>query len=60
MIHIGTMDKKHLPADNKRLVVVGDVHGCREELEQLLAKVEFDVKNDHLILTGDIISKGKP
>jgi hypothetical protein len=60
MIHIGTMDKKHLPADNKRLVVVGDVHGCREELEQLLAKVEFDVENDHLILTGDIISKGKP
>jgi hypothetical protein len=59
MIHIGTMDKKHLPTDNKRLVVVGDVHGCREELEHLLAKVEFDVDNDHLILTGDIISKGK-
>lgn len=60
MIHIGTLDKKHLPTENKKLVIVGDVHGCREELEHLLAKVQFDVDNDHLILTGDIISKGKP
>jgi hypothetical protein len=57
-IQIKTMDEKHLPTENKRLIVVGDVHGCREELEHLLAKLEFDAKNDHLIMTGDIISKG--
>jgi hypothetical protein len=59
MIHVKTMDEKHLPVDNKRLVLVGDVHGCRKELEKLLKEVEFDQKTDHLILTGDIIAKGE-
>ena len=58
MIQLKTLDKKHLPVENKRLVVIGDVHGCRKELEALLEKVKFDMDNDHLILTGDIINKG--
>lgn len=58
MIHLKTLDEKHLPKHNKRLVVVGDVHGCKQELEELLRKVEFNDKNDHLILAGDIIAKG--
>ncbi|KAF2008581.1 Metallo-dependent phosphatase [Aaosphaeria arxii CBS 175.79] len=58
MIHMKTLDEKHLPKGDKRLVIVGDVHGCKEELEQLLQEVGFDEKNDHLILTGDIIAKG--
>ncbi|KAF1808539.1 Metallo-dependent phosphatase [Eremomyces bilateralis CBS 781.70] len=44
-------------ADN-RLVIVGDVHGCREELEMLLRKVEFREGFDHLVLAGDMIFKG--
>ncbi|PSN73836.1 ser/Thr protein phosphatase-like protein family [Corynespora cassiicola Philippines] len=58
MIQLMDMDKKHLPADDKRLVIVGDVHGCKKELEALLHKVQFREGNDHLVLTGDFISKG--
>ncbi|OKL63996.1 hypothetical protein UA08_00658 [Talaromyces atroroseus] len=43
----------------RRLLIVGDVHGCQYELERLLKKVSFDqTAGDHLIFTGDMISKG--
>nr|OQO20319.1 hypothetical protein B0A51_12479 [Rachicladosporium sp. CCFEE 5018] len=42
----------------RRLVFVGDTHGCRKELLSLLEAVHFDAANDHLIATGDVISKG--
>lgn len=58
MIHIKNMDSQHLPKKGHRLVFVGDVHGCREELEHLLKKVNFEKKHDHLVLTGDMIAKG--
>lgn len=59
MIQLHTLDERHLPHGNKRLVIVGDVHGCIGELKDLLKKVDFDKHRDHLILTGDIVSKGK-
>ena len=37
MIHVMDMDEQHLPKHNKRLVFVGDVHGCRDELQRLRA-----------------------
>lgn len=46
------------PKDRRRLVFVGDVHGCRDELLALLNAVSFNPETDHLILTGDIIGKG--
>ncbi|KAF1357756.1 ser/Thr protein phosphatase-like protein family [Lizonia empirigonia] len=58
MIQVRDMDSQHLPKKGHRLVFVGDVHGCRDELEHLLNKVEFDKKHDHLVLTGDMIAKG--
>lgn len=61
MIQLKTMDSRLLPGpgnENGRLIFVGDVHGCREELEALLKKADFNQDNDHLILTGDIINKG--
>ena len=46
-------------ADGKRrLVFVGDIHGCKDELLALLDKVGFNEETDHLIPTGDVISKG--
>ncbi|KAJ5104922.1 hypothetical protein NUU61_002269 [Penicillium alfredii] len=43
----------------RRLIVIGDVHGCKDELLQLLKKVSFaPADGDHLIFAGDLISKG--
>ena len=63
MIQIQDLPAKYIPETGKhrnsgRLVVVGDVHGMKESLVELLEKVGFKEKRDHLILAGDIISKG--
>jgi len=59
---IADLAPDHLPQTGKgrrpgRLVVVGDVHGMKDELEDLLSKIGFN-KHDHLILAGDMVSKG--
>ncbi len=40
-----------------RTIVVGDIHGCYDELEDLLAKVNFG-RDDRLVCVGDLITKG--
>ncbi|HSS20512.1 MAG TPA: metallophosphoesterase [Pyrinomonadaceae bacterium] len=40
-----------------RTIVVGDIHGCYDELEDLLAEVQFGPA-DRLISVGDLITKG--
>jgi bis(5'-nucleosyl)-tetraphosphatase (symmetrical) len=37
---------------------IGDVHGCYDELQELLKLVSFDSKKDELIFTGDILGRG--
>ena len=37
---------------------IGDVHGCYDELQELLKLVSFDPKKDELIFTGDILGRG--
>ncbi|KAJ6001996.1 hypothetical protein N7522_007223 [Penicillium canescens] len=69
IVHIRTLDPELVPSGSaeveadsssrKRLIFVGDVHGCKAELEELLEKVSFKPNSgDHLILTGDLINKG--
>ena len=58
MIQVSDMDEQHLPSHNKRLIFIGDVHGCKDELEHLLKKVDFSHKHDHVVLVGDMIAKG--
>ena len=41
-----------------RLIVVGDVHGCIDELNQLLIKVSFKAEEDNLVFAGDLVNKG--
>lgn len=41
-----------------RLVLVGDVHGCLDELNELLDKLEFRHGHDNLVLVGDLVNKG--
>src|SRR5919106_4144402 len=40
-----------------RTVVVGDIHGCYDELIELIDKVKFK-KADRVISVGDLITKG--
>ena len=40
-----------------RTVVVGDVHGCLEELDQLLVKLRLK-PDDRLVFCGDLIDRG--
>lgn len=41
-----------------RHVLVGDVHGCRAELEALLVQIGFDPSADVLAPVGDLVAKG--
>lgn len=41
-----------------RHVIVGDVHGCRAELEALLEQLDFDPSVDVLVPVGDLVAKG--
>lgn len=79
MVHMQQLASNLLPSPSnadKRLVFIGDVHGCKDEcgsprhsnksetllipniVQDLLDKVKFNPKVDHLILTGDLIAKG--
>jgi len=50
---------KTAPANtNGRDFVVGDIHGCLDELMSLLAEVRFDPKNDRLFSVGDLVDRG--
>ena len=40
-----------------RTLIVGDVHGCREELEDLLEESGWE-DDDQLVLVGDLVAKG--
>jgi len=40
-----------------RTIIVGDVHGCREELEILLRELSFS-SGDCLVFVGDLIARG--
>ncbi|MGB8329350.1 MAG: metallophosphoesterase [Polyangiales bacterium] len=40
-----------------RTLIVGDVHGCREELEDLLEESGWEA-GDQLVFVGDLVAKG--
>ncbi|CAG8948813.1 hypothetical protein HYFRA_00001936 [Hymenoscyphus fraxineus] len=63
MVKLMDLPEEYVPQTGKhrksgRLVVVGDVHGMKDSLVELLEKMDFNEKHDHLILAGDMISKG--
>jgi len=41
-----------------RTLVVGDVHGCYDELLALLDRVRYDPAADSLVFVGDLVMKG--
>lgn len=42
----------------KRVTIIGDIHGCYDELNQLLDTINWSPNNNILILTGDLIDRG--
>ena len=40
------------------MIIIGDVHGCFDELKLLLAKCEYEEGKDMLIFVGDLVNKG--
>eukprot|EP00603_Paraphysomonas_imperforata_P005085 CAMPEP_0114442186 /NCGR_PEP_ID=MMETSP0103-20121206/16803_1 /TAXON_ID=37642 ORGANISM="Paraphysomonas imperforata, Strain PA2" /NCGR_SAMPLE_ID=MMETSP0103 /ASSEMBLY_ACC=CAM_ASM_000201 /LENGTH=217 /DNA_ID=CAMNT_0001613409 /DNA_START=152 /DNA_END=805 /DNA_ORIENTATION=+ len=43
--------------ENKRVLIIGDVHGCLDELVALLAKCNYDADVDQVVLVGDLDSE---
>lgn len=41
-----------------RTLVIGDVHGCLDELDELVRAVEYRFGRDHLVFVGDLIDRG--
>lgn len=49
---------RHEANQTGRDFVVGDLHGCRSMLDDLLAKVSFDGTRDRLFSVGDLVDRG--
>ncbi|CAH0488776.1 unnamed protein product [Peronospora farinosa] len=41
-----------------RVLVIGDVHGCYDELQLLLQVCQYSSPNDRLVFVGDLVNKG--
>jgi len=46
------------PDGKRRLIFIGDIHGCKHELLELLKVVGFRKDTDKIIATGDVLAKG--
>lgn len=42
---------------SSRIIIIGDIHGCLVELEELLARVS-PVSGDEVLLLGDLVNRG--
>lgn len=46
------------PTNNRRLLVIGDIHGMKTDLDRLLQLADFDAAHDHIVTLGDMVNKG--
>ncbi|MBO9599376.1 MAG: serine/threonine protein phosphatase [Cohnella sp.] len=42
-----------------RTIIISDIHGCIDELNEMLEKVSFNSRSDRLILLGDYVDRGR-
>lgn len=45
-------------AADRRTIAIGDVHGCIDELRELVALVDYRAGVDRLVFVGDLIDRG--
>ena len=51
-------DATTVPPGNRRTLIVGDVHGCLDELQALLSACSVNWSADRVVLVGDLVAKG--
>ncbi|KAI0041916.1 Metallo-dependent phosphatase [Auriscalpium vulgare] len=56
----GSLSAERLSLDSpdRRVIIIGDIHGMSDALQSLLREVHYDSKKDTLIHVGDIAAKG--
>ena len=47
-----------MPSSSKERVFIGDVHGCADELQDLLEKLHYDPASQALYFVGDLVNRG--
>lgn len=52
------MDFKKLKQGGRRILIVGDIHGCLDELTLCLEQLNWNKETDLLISVGDLIDRG--
>jgi hypothetical protein len=42
----------------ERTIIMGDVHGCIDELQEMIGTIDYRPSEDRLIFIGDLVNKG--
>eukprot|EP01084_Bolivina_argentea_P149247 260738_1 len=50
--------KEGIKSDVNRVIIIGDVHGCYDELMSLLKDIQYNEISDRLYFVGDLVVKG--
>lgn len=45
--------------DKRKTICIGDIHGCKVELDELLDRIEYDPKTIRLVFLGDLLHRGE-
>ncbi|KAI5118101.1 hypothetical protein M0805_005208 [Coniferiporia weirii] len=58
-VYLRTLSKEEVDFEhpNRRIIIVGDIHGMKDPFYKLLDRVQYTPSSDLLIHTGDIIAK---
>ncbi|KZS92523.1 Metallo-dependent phosphatase [Sistotremastrum niveocremeum HHB9708] len=58
-VHLMTLSEDDLALNkpNRRVIILGDVHGMVDSLAEILDATGYNEKNDYLIHVGDIVAK---
>ncbi|BFZ56918.1 hypothetical protein PYCC9005_003968 [Savitreella phatthalungensis] len=57
---VQTLEERLIPtrANARRIIFIGDVHGCIRSLHELLKSCSWDETRDHVVFVGDLVAKG--